>query len=61
MDIRHARDGSIDERIKQAKFVALPYDEVWGAYRLILYEEDIHKNTALLRDLIHLAYQNRAD
>ena len=61
LDIKLARDGSIDERIRQAEFETLPYDEGWGAYRLILNKEDIQKNTALLKELLHLAYQNRTE
>ena len=61
LDIKIARDGSIDERIKQAEFETLPYDEQWGAYRLILSKDDIQKSTPLLKELLHLAYKNRAE
>src|SRR3989344_1969849 len=61
LDVRVARDGSMDERIKQAGFETLPYDERWGAYRLILSEEDIKKNETFLEELLHLAYKNRVE
>jgi len=61
LDVKVARDGSMDERIKQAGFETLPYDERWGAYRLILSEEDIKKNSAFLEELLHLAYKNRVE
>ena len=61
IDIKLARDGAMDERIKKAELEILPYDERWGTYRLILSEEDMQKNIALIRDLLRLSYQNRAE
>ncbi len=61
LDVKVARDGSTDERIKQAGFETLPYDERWGAYRLILNEEDLKKNAVFLEELLHLAYKNRVE
>jgi len=61
LDIKLARDASLDDRIKNAEFETLSYDERYGAYRLILNEEDIQKNAALLKELLHLAYQSRAE
>lgn len=59
IDIKLARDSSLDERIEQSGFETLPYDQGWGAYRLILREEDIKKNRILLKELLSFAYQNR--
>ena len=61
IDIKLARDGSLDERIKRAEFETLPYDERWGTYRLILSEEDIKKNFDLLKELLHLSYTSRTE
>lgn len=61
LDITIARDVSIDEGIKNAELETLPYDERWGTYRLILSEEDIKKNTPLIKELLMMAYKNRTE
>lgn len=61
IDIKLARDNSIDKRIEQSGIETLPYDERCDAYRLILRKEDIRDNKDLLKELLQLSYKNRTE
>jgi hypothetical protein len=60
VEIKLPRADDIDEKIDQAGIEKLEYAARWGAYRLSLQKDDISKHRTLLKELMQIAYQNRA-
>jgi hypothetical protein len=60
LEIKLPEEENIDERLEEAGIETLEYSKRWGSYRLSLSRENIVSNRELLKDLIRLAYENRA-
>lgn len=60
LEIALPRSDEIDARLQTAGIETLEYSNRWKKYRLSLGREDIEKNRDLLKELIGLAYENRA-
>jgi hypothetical protein len=60
LEIKLAQEENIDKRLEEAGIETLEYSKRWGSYRLSLSREDIVSNRDLLKDLIRMAYENRA-
>lgn len=60
LEIKLSQTEDIDNRLEQAGIETLEYSKRWGSYRLSLSPEDIAREGELLKDLIRMAYENRA-
>src|SRR5262249_52576814 len=54
------RSDDIDAKIDQSDLEPLDYDTRREHYRLALHKDDISKHKALLKELMHAAYQSRS-
>jgi hypothetical protein len=54
------RTDDIDKKIDESGLEALEYDTRRERYRLSLHKDDISKHKALLKELMHAAYQSRS-
>jgi hypothetical protein len=48
----------IDKKIEQAGLEMLPYDKVWGRYRIHLGKDDVKKHADILKELMKLAFDH---
>lgn len=60
LEVKIPRAEEIDAKIEQAGIEALEYGARWGVYRLSLHKDDLTKHRALLKELMHSAYQSRS-
>ena len=61
LEVRLKQSDDIQAKIDAAGFNTLSYDAKWGNYRLILAGDEFKRHTELLRELIKLAHEARAD
>ena len=60
LEINLPRSEDIDAKIDESGLEALEYATRWERYRVSLHKDDISKQKALLKELMHAAYQNRS-
>jgi predicted transport protein len=60
VDVKLPQSAEVDQLFEQAGFDVLDYDKKWGNYRFRLSQEEIKKNTDLLKKLFKRAYDYQA-
>jgi predicted transport protein len=60
-EIKLPQTDDVDAKIEQAGLDALDYNARWGVYRLRLTAADVKAKSEVLRDLMRLAYERRAN
>jgi len=60
VDVKLPQSAEVDQLCEQAGFDVMDYDKKWGNYRFRLSQEEIKKNTDLLKKLFKRAYDSQA-
>jgi predicted transport protein len=60
IDVKLPQSAEVDQLFEQAGLDVMDYDKKWGNYRCRLSQEEIKKNTDLLRKLFKRAYDSQA-
>ena len=60
VDIKLPQSAEVDQLSEQAGFDVSDYDKKWGTYRFRLGQEEIKKNTEVLKKIFKLAYDSQA-
>jgi predicted transport protein len=60
VDVKLPQTAEVDQLCEQAGFDVMDYDKKWGNYRFRLSQEEIKKNTDLLKKLFKRAYDSQA-
>lgn len=59
LEVKIPETEETDAKIDSSGIETLEYNKRWGIYRLRLTKDDIKKNSEILRELIHAAYERR--
>jgi hypothetical protein len=60
IDVKLPQSAEVDQLFEQAGLDVMDYDKKWGNYRCRLSQEEIKKNTDLLKKLFKRAYDSQA-